>query len=93
MNSEERIALIKQRLTQAFNPSYLEIVDEGHKHIGHPGAKSGGHFAIIIACEKFQHENLLACHRMIYTVLDDLMEKEIHALKIKIRPYLHTIDE
>lgn len=84
MITEDRILQIQQRL-QALHPTHLEVIDESHKHIGHPGAQSGGgHFLVIIASEKFKGQSLIACHRMIYDALDDLMEKEIHALKIKI---------
>ena len=33
---------MRQKLTHAFHPSVLEIVDESHLHAGHAGARAGG---------------------------------------------------
>ena len=83
MNSEERQQLLRQRLNQALAPTFLEIENQSHLHIGHAGAKSGGsHFKVTVACTKFIGKNQLACHRMIYAAAGDLMESEIHALQI-----------
>ena len=85
MNSEQRIALIRQHLTATLSPTRLEVVDESHLHRGHPGAKTGrGHFAITITAAAFANKNKVICHRMIYAALGDLMETDIHALRIKI---------
>jgi BolA protein len=79
------IESIRTHLNNALSPSYLKITDESAKHIGHPGAASGGgHYAIEISAAAFQGKNLIESHRMIYKALDTLMGKEIHALKIKI---------
>ena len=83
----EREKLIKARLTEAFSPSHLELVDESHKHAGHPGAKAGGgHFLLTIVSEAFAGTTPIQRHRMVYQALGDLMKKEIHALSIKARP-------
>ena len=85
MNAEERINLIRERLTQALKPTLLEIIDESHFHKNHPGAKDGrGHFAVTIASSLFERKSLIEGHRMIYDLLENLMKTEIHALKIKI---------
>ena len=82
----KRKELITERLTAAFAPTFLEVVDESHKHIGHAGAKMGAsHFAIIIESIRFQNLTLVKRHQMIYDVLHDLIPQEIHALKITAR--------
>jgi BolA protein len=48
--SEKRIKLIRESL-EKLSPSYVDIEDEGHLHIGHAGAKSGGHFKLNIVSE------------------------------------------
>jgi len=80
----DRVALIREKLTAAFAPSRLDIIDESHLHAGHAGAASGGgHFAVIIVADAFAGKNLLARHRMVYEALGDAMKTEIHALSVK----------
>jgi BolA protein len=86
MNAQTPQEILQQRLVQVLSPTFLEITDESHLHVGHVGAKNGGgHFKIAIASEKFRHKNALDCHRLIYAALGNLMQKEIHALQINIR--------
>ena len=81
--NEERVVRIKSLLTEKLSPSEIEVRDESHLHIGHAGAKSGlGHFAVSITAEAFMGKNLLQKHRMIYDALGDMMQSDIHALRI-----------
>jgi BolA protein len=67
-------------------PASLQIVDEGHKHVGHEGARDGrGHFALDIVSEQFAGLAPLARHRRIYEALGTMMQSDIHALSIKAR--------
>ena len=80
----KRIDMIRERLTAAFSPEKLDIIDESHLHAGHPGARSGGgHFVATIVSESFTGKNMLERHRMVYDALGDAMQTEIHALSIK----------
>ncbi len=80
----ERIDMIRDKLTAAFSPTQLDIIDESHLHAGHPGARSGGgHFVATIVTESFAGQNMLARHRMIYDALGEMMNTDIHALSIK----------
>jgi BolA family transcriptional regulator, general stress-responsive regulator len=80
----DRIALIRERLTAALAPQRLEIVDESHKHAGHPGARGGGgHFKVLIVSESFADKGLLQRHRMVFDALGGAMHSEIHALSIQ----------
>lgn len=72
---------IRQRLQVAFAPSELEVLDEGHKHIGHAG-EGKGHFHVRIASAAFAGQLPIKRHRMIYAVVSDLMDHGIHALSI-----------
>ena len=80
--SERRIQLIKDRLG-SLNPSHINIEDEGHLHVGHAGAKSGGHFKLNIISDIFKDKSIIERHRIIYKCLNDLMNTEIHAISIK----------
>lgn len=68
----------------ALNPSFIEIIDESHKHAGHAGSRHGaGHYRLQIVTTEFSGKNTLARHRMIYSALAELMKHEIHALNIQ----------
>lgn len=79
----DRATLIRERLTQAFAPQTLEIIDDSHKHAGHASAKGGGHFNVHIVSSAFAGKNLVQRHRMVYEAMDELMQQEVHALSIK----------
>ena len=86
MAGTDRVALIRQRLEDALEPSLLDIVDEGHKHVGHSGAADGrGHFSVTIVSEAFVGLSLLERHRLTYDAVGDLMDTDIHALSIQAR--------
>ena len=66
------------------DPTFLEIIDESHKHAGHAGARDGGgHYVLNIVSAQFAGNNTVARHRMIYSALGELMKREIHALTIR----------
>ncbi len=87
MNTEERLQAIRNRLTDAFEPSELEVIDEGHLHKGHVGARDGrGHFRVTIRADAFAGRRKMQVHRAIYAALGELMQTEIHALAIHAMP-------
>jgi len=85
--SRDRISAIRSRLEAAFLPEELDIVDESHLHVGHPGARDGrGHFKVRIVSKRFAGTNPLERHRMVYEALGDLMKTDIHALSLIAHP-------
>ena len=86
MSKEQRVDIIQARLQQAFNPTYLEVIDESDEHVGHAGHQGGGrHFSIVISAACFMHVSRVAAHRQIYALFDDMMPEKIHALRIHIK--------
>ncbi len=80
----ERVMMIRERLEEALAPEKLEVIDESHLHVGHPGARDGrGHFRVEIASPLFHGLPRLARHRRVYAALGDLMQTDIHALTIE----------
>lgn len=80
---KDRAERIRAALQESFAPVELEVVDEGHRHVGHPGARDGrGHFAVRIVSAAFADLPLLQRHRAVYSALGPLMEEEIHALSV-----------
>lgn len=85
MNGSEKLALIQDRLTAAFQPSQLIVTDDSDQHAGHAGHGGGGrHFSITISADFFIDKSRVDAHRAIYALFPDLIPHEIHALKIKI---------
>ena len=79
----DRVALIRERLTQALAPAQLDIIDDSHQHAGHAGASGGGgHYTVRIVSAKFANHNPIERHRMVYQAVADLMPTQIHALSI-----------
>lgn len=84
-----RVDAMRQRLA-VLNPVSLEIVDESQKHAGHAGARDGGgHYILRIVSSQFANKSTAARHRMVYSALEEMMKREIHALKIQA----HAPDE
>ncbi len=76
---------IHELLTKALSPTQMTIINEDELHLGHVGAQSGGgHFALTISSPHFAGKSLIQCHRMIYQALDEMLEHDIHALKINV---------
>ena len=80
--SEEVIEQIRRRLQDALAPSALDILDEGHRHIGHAG-EGQGHYRVRIASRAFAGKTPIQRHRLVYDAVDDLMGHGIHALAIE----------
>lgn len=82
--NQAREARIRRRLEQAFEPQELLIKDQSHLHVGHEGARSGkGHFDVTIVSPAFDGASRIERHQMVYDALNDLLESDIHALRIK----------
>jgi BolA protein len=76
--------LITRKLTEAFAPESLRVVDESHRHAGHAGHRPGGesHFRLYIVSEAFRGKSRLERHRMINAALEAELAGGIHALAI-----------
>ena len=70
--------IITEKLTQAFTPVHLEVLNESYKHNVPEGSES--HFYIVVVSEKFTGQRLIARHREVNSVLANELENHIHAL-------------
>ena len=78
---------IQSALTDAFDPSYLEVVNESRLHAGHnPEAAATGqtHFRIRITAEKLDGLSRVAAHRAVNEALSFAFGEGLHALAIEI---------
>ena len=81
MRTEEAIT---KKLTEAFAPQSLKVLDESHRHEGHVGHRPGGqtHFRVYIVAESFKGMTRLQRHRLINQTLAGELEGGVHALAI-----------
>ena len=75
---------MRERLA-SLQPVTLDLNDESGQHAGHAGARpsGGSHWQLTIISEAFRGKSAVARHRMVYEALGDLMERDIHALRIE----------
>ena len=76
--------VIATKLTAAFAPESLDVVDESHRHEGHAGHRPGGetHFRVHIVAEAFRGKSRVERHRMINQTLSGELASGVHALAI-----------
>jgi BolA family transcriptional regulator, general stress-responsive regulator len=76
--------LITKKLSEAFTPQSLKVLDESHQHEGHGGHRPGGqtHYRIYIVSEAFKGKTRLERHRMINQLLSAELAGNVHALAI-----------
>jgi BolA protein len=75
---------ITEKLTEAFAPQTLDVVDESHQHAGHAGHRPGGetHFRVHIVSQAFRGKSRLERHRMVNAILSGELAAGVHALAI-----------
>ena len=76
---------IAEKLTKAFTPEHLTVIDESHRHEGHAGWRPGGetHFRVSIIAAAFSGKSRLDRHRMINQTLSKELAGGVHALAIE----------
>ena len=76
--------LITDKLSAAFAPQSLDVIDESHQHEGHAGHRPGGqtHFRVHIVSESFRGKSRIERHRMINQILSSELASGVHALAI-----------
>jgi BolA family transcriptional regulator, general stress-responsive regulator len=79
---------IRAKLTDAFAPSHLEVIDESERHHGHSGWREGGetHFRVRIATRNLAGMSRVAQHRAINAALEKELTTTVHALAIEVLP-------
>lgn len=76
---------ILAKLSMAFSPQIVEVIDESAAHAGHAGNTGGGHFHLRMATEAFRGKSAIERHRMVYQALyAELRERAIHALSMEL---------
>ncbi|MDE1992229.1 MAG: BolA family transcriptional regulator [Rhizobiaceae bacterium] len=77
---------IAEKLTQAFAPERLAVINESHMHAGHqPDITGTGetHIRVRIVSAKFAGMTRLARHRAITELLQPELDAGLHALAVE----------
>jgi len=76
---------IEAKLTVAFAPERLDVVDESRLHAGHAGARPGGetHFRVELVSARFQGLGRVDRQRLVYDALAAELADRVHALALK----------
>jgi BolA protein len=77
---------IEERLTEAFAPERLIVIDESHQHAGHqPDITGTGetHMRVRIVSASFTGMTRLARHRAISELLKPELDAGLHALAVE----------
>ncbi|PCJ76448.1 MAG: BolA family transcriptional regulator [Rhodobacteraceae bacterium] len=83
MTYSERIT---QKLTEAFSPTELQVIDESEQHRGHGGYIEGGetHFKVVMKSADMNGLSRVAKQRAVYKVLKAELDERVHALALQI---------
>ncbi|MBA3811204.1 MAG: BolA family transcriptional regulator [Caulobacteraceae bacterium] len=76
---------LREKLSDAFSPSQLDIIDDSDRHSGHSGARPGGqsHFTLVVRSAAFAGVGRVERQRMVHAVLADELAGPVHALSVK----------
>lgn len=79
---------MERLLTQAFQPTRLEVVNDSARHHGHAGDDGSGesHFTIRIEAAAFAGASRIERQRMVNRALGDIPGERVHALSIQATP-------
>ncbi|WP_112815422.1 BolA family protein [Hyphomicrobiales bacterium] len=77
---------IERKLTEAFHPERLAVINESHLHAGHqPDFDGGGetHMRVRIVADAFAGMSRVARHRAINDLLKPELDAGLHALAVE----------
>ena len=79
-------AEIRERLTAAFAPREIEVVDDSESHRGHGGWREGGgtHFNVRMRADALAGQGRVARHRAVHAALGPELIGRIHALALDL---------
>jgi BolA protein len=77
---------IREKLTAAFAPEQLEVVDESERHRGHAGWREGGetHFRVVMRSAGLAGMSRVERSRAVHRALEEELSSRIHALALDL---------
>lgn len=81
-------ATMERKLTEAFAPARLEVIDESESHRGHSGWREGGetHFRIVMRAGAFATLSRVERSRAVHAALAEELSGPVHALALDLAP-------
>jgi len=80
---------IKNLIESKLDIIHFEIKDTTSQHTNHANFKGGSHLRMKIVSNDFIDKSLVQRHQMIYAVINEFIQKEIHAIILKT----YTVEE
>lgn len=78
---------IEEKLKEALEISWLEVVNESHMHSVPPGSET--HFKATIVTDDFKGKKPVVRHQIVYAILAKEIAGPVHALAL----HTYTVDE
>ena len=77
---------LREKLTAAFAPEHLEVIDESDHHRGHAGWREGGqtHFRVVMRAAALDDLGRVERARAVHRVLDAELKAGVHALALEL---------
>jgi BolA protein len=77
---------IREKLTEAFVPTRLDVINESHLHAGHRSSPGTGesHFRVLIVSSAFAGASRVARHRAVNKLLEAELKGKVHALALNV---------
>ncbi len=72
---------ITHKITQAFAPAHLEVINQSHMHAVPPGSES--HFKLVIVSDAFDGKRLVQRHMAVNGTLAAELKAGLHALSLE----------
>ncbi len=77
---------IETKLSEAFAPESILVIDESEQHRGHGGWREGGetHFKVVMRAGAFNELSRVDRSRRVHAVLKDELSSSVHALALDL---------
>ena len=77
---------IKEKINNKLSPEHILLIDDSYLHTKHKSFDSKKfHLKLIIKSEKLNKMTKIDAHKHIFSILNEEMKNNIHALEIKIK--------
>ena len=73
---------LEQKLTQAFTPEHLQVINESHQHAVPRDSET--HFKVVVVSDRFEGLRKIARHQQVYGLVDEELKGGVHALTLHL---------